>query len=480
MNNFSTPIIPSKPQFYGVGKVLDRRAICVYSALGFFLGIDTFWVDKKILPVASDCEIENGKFVSSKPYFNWHYNPRNITLSQATEEFTDLFEEIVQEQTGDKRVILPLSGGLDSRTQAAALKNTGARVNAFSYAFRGGHDETEYSGKIAEVQNFPFQRGEIEPGYLWNVIDDLAQINGCYSEFTHPRQMAFVDRYAEMGDVFSLGHWGDVLFDGMGVPNDLSFDEQTKVLLKKIVKKSGMELGSVLWKAWGLEGNFEEYLFERIKALHAAIDIPNNANARVRAFKSMYWAPRWTSVNLSVFESAREISLPYYDNRMCEFVCTVPEEHLAGRKIQIEYLKRRAPKLAEITWQAQRPFNLYNYQWNKKLWNLPYQVYNRTKRAVNSKSYIQRNWELQFLGGENDKQLKARLFDEPKFSDWVPGNIVRDFYNKFKTENAVRYSHSVSMLLTLSLFAKHFKEKINTNISYNRFREQDCKTAGTV
>ena len=40
-----------------------------------------------------------------------------------------------------------------------------------------------------------------------------------------------------------------------------------------------------------------------------------NTSAKVRAFKSMYWAPRWTSINLSVFEAAHPITLPYYDDQ---------------------------------------------------------------------------------------------------------------------------------------------------------------------
>lgn len=95
------------------------------------------------------------------------------------------------EQSENKKVILALSGGLDSRTQACGLHHVGANVNSYSYSFSGGHDETKYSEKIAKVCDFPFHNWKIPNGYLWNKIEDLAKINGCYSDFTHPRQMAF-------------------------------------------------------------------------------------------------------------------------------------------------------------------------------------------------------------------------------------------------------------------------------------------------
>jgi len=250
------------------------------------------------------------------------------------EEFSSLFEQIIGEQTKGKKVILPLSGGLDSRTQAVALKNNNAAVFAYSYQFENGYSESSIARKMASVCDFSFKEYTIPKGYLWKEIDALAKLNGCYSDFTAPRQMAIYDEYDAMGDVFSLGHWGDVLFDDMGVPENMPFAEQVAVILKKIVKKGGMTLASSMWKSWDLEGEFKEYLEGRIGRLLAGINIENSANAQIRAFKSLYWAPRWTSVNLSVFSSKKPITLPYYDDRMCEFVCTIPEKYLADRQLQ--------------------------------------------------------------------------------------------------------------------------------------------------
>lgn len=451
------PIIPIKPTFIGTKTKLDYRAICVFAATGFFLDDDSYFEDLKVLKPAHEYEIDeiNNKIISKKPYFKWNYKPIEKPLNQIVEEFATLFESIIKEQVGDKKVILPLSGGLDSRSQAAALHYLKNEVQAYSYSFQDGHDETLYAKEIAKACNFPFQKWKIPYQYLWNKIDRLSKINGCYSEFTHPRQMAFIDEYSKMGEVFNLGHWGDVLFDDMDVPDDLSNDEQVKVLIKKVVKKGGLELANSLWISWNLDGNFEDYLHERIKNLLEKIDIKSSANAQIRAFKSLYWAPRWTSTNLSIFESVAPISVPYYDNRMCEFICTIPEKYLSGRQIQIEYLKMRMPALARITWQDHRPFNLYNYKKNRFPYNFHYRVISKIKRKFFSKKVIQRNWELQFIGTKNELELKNRLFENEKFNEIIDVNLLRDFYQNFKTKNAVFYSHSISMLLTLSLFFKH-------------------------
>jgi hypothetical protein len=419
--------------------------------LGFFIDDDSYFVEQKALSVAKFHAIDKNE-ISSTPYFKWHYSPVERPLQQIVQEFAILFETIIKDQVGNQTVILPLSGGLDSRTQAAALHHLENKVNAYSYEFTDGHNETLYSEKIAKVCGFSFEKWQIGEGYLWNKIEQLANINACYSEFTHPRQMAFIEKYAAMGDVFSLGHWGDVLFDDMGVPDDLTNEEQVEVLLKKVIKKGGLELANALWSSWDLEGNFEIYLKNRITSLLTAVNIPNSANAQIRAFKSLYWAPRWTSTNLSVFESVKPISLPYYDNRMCAFICTVPEKYLAGRQIQIAYLKMRMPALAKITWQDQRPFNLYNYGMNRFPYNLPYRILQKLKRTLSSEKLIQRNWELQFVGTENETHLQRYLFQNVKMNAIIPKSLTTDFYQKFQNENAVYYSHAISMLLTLSLF----------------------------
>ena len=68
-------------------------------------------------------------------------------------------------------------------------------------------------------------------------MSELASINQCYSEFTHPRQMAVIEEIAQLGNNFSLGHWGDVLFDSDGYPENLSDKELLKILKKESIEK---------------------------------------------------------------------------------------------------------------------------------------------------------------------------------------------------------------------------------------------------
>lgn len=458
MNQIRTQILPSKQSFAKIRAPheLNLKAIAIYVATGFFLDSDTFFKDEVCLLPAHDHTLDNeGYLVDSKPWFEWYYKPRPLTFNDALDEYQALLRLIIKEQLGDSKVILPLSGGLDSRSQALIFKGLNNEVQAYSYAFKDGFPEHKISEKVAKVCGFQFQKFEIPKEYLWDCIEDLARINGCYSEFTHPRQMAVLDNLKQMKGQFSLGHWGDVLFD-RGAPEGTEASEIISLLYKKMVKKDGLELAKQLWNYWSIEGDFETYLTQRLDDLLSKIKI-DNVSAKVRAFKTSQWAHRWTSTNLSIFENAHPIHLPYYDNRMCEFICTIPEDYLADRKLQLAHLMTD-DDLASVTWQDQKPFNLKNYKYNRVPYNLPYRVVDKLKREFKGaigRPHIQRNFELQFLGDYNDQKLKGYLFAKSHF-DFIPETILRSFYDKFKNEDYVRYSHSVSMLLTLSLWHKLF------------------------
>lgn len=461
MNKIRTSIIPESQKFAfrGPDTGINYKAVCIFAATGFFLGEDTYFKDQIALQPASEYTIDENNFVKeSSQYWQWNYDPAEISLKQVTEEFAHLFEKLSNEKLLNKKVILPLSGGLDSRTQAVALQDN-VGVNTYSYKFENSFDETKYGRKISEVRSYPYSEYIIPKGYLWNCIDQLSRINGCYADFTSPRQMAVIDQISELGDVFYLGHWGDVLFDDMGVEEKLSSGEITNIVIKKILKKGGAELANAIWKSWGLEGDFNAYLKERISELLRGIKI-DNSNSKIRAFKSMYWAPRWTSTNLDVFSKFKPVFIPYYEDEMCKFICKVPEKHLSGRQIQINYIKLKNPEIAKISWQDYEPMNLYNYKKFDSKLRLPLRAVKKGKRLLKEnllkQKLILRNWEIQFLGEENSKQLKAHLFDNKKFSEFLSADIVKEIYSKFQKEE-VKYSHSVNMLLVLSMFCRNDK-----------------------
>ena len=441
---------------------LDYRAMAIFSVFGFMLDDDTFYNDIKVCKPSTDYQInENNQIISQQKTWNWHYSPKERSFNGIVDEFSHLLNDLIKKKINDKSILLPLSSGLDSRTLFVPVK-TKSNLTLSSYEFEGGFSETETAKKLSQQFSIPLFTQKIQRGYLWNKIDELYELNHCFTDFIHPRQVNAIWQWKGLGDIILLGHWGDVLFDKQADSDATSYDEQVIQLKKKIIKPGGIELATYLWKYWDLEGSFESYITDRLGKLYSDINI-DHPSARMRAFKSLYWAPRWTSINLSIFNKVGEIVLPYYSDKMCKFICTIPERYLEGRKIQIEYIKKNCPEVARIPWQKFYPLNLYDYQ----RFNHPHyyiiRAVRKAKRILQqylskTPDLITRNWELQFLGEQNFIELKKNLLERNKFNKLIPQAIIRKYLDKFQTD-PVQYAHPLSMLLTLAVFSdKHYSE----------------------
>ncbi|MCX7745003.1 MAG: asparagine synthase C-terminal domain-containing protein [Flavobacteriales bacterium] len=458
-----TPIVPPVVSYYRLpgDDKLDYPSICCFAALGFFLEDDTYFTNCKAFRPSTIYEFnDRGDLVSKQRYFEWHYSPRQVSFEEALYEFSQLLENIVAQDTEKKSVVLPISGGLDSRTLAAVVSH---RKDVFSYSYQldGGIHENKYGAAVAKLCGFSHRAFIIREGYLWDVIDKLACLNGCYAEFLNPRQMAVYGEFSDKGDIFLLGHGGDLFFDGMGVPHDFTEAEQHQYLINKLIKPSGFELGKRLWDAWGLTGDFKEYLFSRILTLLRTLKI-EDANARLRAFKTEYYVARWTAVNLAIFQNQLPVSIPFFHDEMCKFICSVPEAYLSSRKLQIAYIIKKKPALATVPWQKFYPCNLYNYN----NFNSPSVMLKRAGIKISrelAKHFFGNqadkcNWELQFYGNENERHLREHLF-KSFGRELFPREILHDFYRKFQQQGKL-YIHALSMLLTLVMFQKHYLNKL--------------------
>ena len=467
MIKLSIPIIPVEQIFYNTekntliswennfDKNLDLKAIAGFCALGFMLDDDTFFQNIKVCKPSTKYDLnKENEIINSKEIWKWNYNPSDASFQEHLDRFTNIFEEIIKFQTKGKKILLPISGGLDSRTLFVPISDRKNVVLA-SYEFENGICETWYGEQFAKHFKIPFFSQKIPSGYLWDTINQTAEKNECFADFIHPRQVAVQNNWKGLGDNILLGHWGDVLFDTHAESENYSLDEQVNLLQTKILHNGGVELASDLWDHWGLEGSFKSYISERVDFLYREIKI-DHPSARTRAFKSLYWAPRWTSINLSLFNSIGKVVVPYYHDDMCKFICTIPENFLKGRKIQIEYIKKYLPFAATIPWQKYHPLNLNNYKWFNNPLYFPVRVIRKLNRLTRIQLFNQhklniRNWELQFSGIKNLTQLNKQLIDNKNLEGFIPKSIIANYMNKFQ-KNPVKYAHPVSMLLTLALF----------------------------
>ena len=107
---YKNNIIPAYQIRTGPKEDLDLPSICVFMALGYFLGDKTFYKGhRQHLPASITETDDEGRVLSVSSHFTWHYSPRDISFNQALDEFSHLFENIVNEQ-GASGYTIPISG----------------------------------------------------------------------------------------------------------------------------------------------------------------------------------------------------------------------------------------------------------------------------------------------------------------------------------------------------------------------------------
>ena len=168
MKSFNNPIIPLDPIFYNLNskkivqwnKVnydnLDFKAIAAFCALGYMLDDDTYSENIKVCKPSREYTINTQNQISSeREVWKWHYSPQDKSFKVILDEFIELFEGFVSKNTLNKSILLPISGGLDSRTLMAAVKDR-QDVVLGSYEFEKGIKEIKYGRMVSKEFNLPF------------------------------------------------------------------------------------------------------------------------------------------------------------------------------------------------------------------------------------------------------------------------------------------------------------------------------------
>lgn len=134
-----------------VRKVMDLRAVAEMTVFGSPLGDRTAYVDVRVLRPGERLRV--GATSARRDYY-WRWNTLPVWRGDRADCLADLaerFRTAVRRRSGtDKRVLCLLSGGLDSRMIATALREQGTQVVACNISPAGTQDQY-YSGEVARA-----------------------------------------------------------------------------------------------------------------------------------------------------------------------------------------------------------------------------------------------------------------------------------------------------------------------------------------
>jgi hypothetical protein len=418
--------------------------------MGFFPEDRTHFEEVQILRPASHHVFDStGLIVREERYWQWQHRPDNATrFEDAVEMFGSTLSAVMRDDTARGRIAVPISGGLDSRTTVALLPKDASRLWCYSYGYGRDSVETRIARQVAEARGLACETFAIDE-YLFGRMNDVLAATEGFNDVTQTRQVRMSGELGSHSDSVIAAHWGDVWLDAAGEATD-----------------AGAALGKMLkqGRSWLLEHlcapkmteHPERSLSESVARELERVAHIQDPDFRMKAFKTDSWSFRWTTTGVRAYQLGTFPKLPFYDGRMADLFCALPTEFVSERRLQVEWLKRSAPELARVRWQA-HDANLYMYRYANTLL-LSQRAMKKAWRMLTRTKVLERNWEVQFLSPAGRGRLRESLTRPGlRVHEFVSaiaiGELLDRFFGRPLEE---KRGYTVSMLLTFSEWLERY------------------------
>jgi asparagine synthase (glutamine-hydrolysing) len=328
-----------------------------YMVAGYVTGRETLFDGIK--------QMRNGEFLTYQKkenllktscYFRFLHGdyyelPESQLLEMLDHVFVNAFSRLI-ESTGKqgKKLVVPLSGGLDSRIIIAMLKRLGANdVLCMSYG-RKGSRESRISKRIAEALGYnwvfvEYTAKKWHDCYNSKEADDYKLFAGNLSCFPHMQDFLAVKELKDQGklpdnSVFVPGHAAD-MFSGSHLPRhylDSSKKYNPETFLIEILKKY-----YILWK-WPHGSELEHIFKEKINRLAAEseLEIKDNESCvnAIEFFEFNERQPKLVVNSIRVYDFfGYEWRTPLLDAELIDFFLNVPIKDRINKSLYKKYAK---------------------------------------------------------------------------------------------------------------------------------------------
>jgi asparagine synthase (glutamine-hydrolysing) len=294
------------------------------------------------------------KYLKNLFYFKFlHEDFYELSESQLLQKLDDIFvsafSRLIESTVKQgKKLVVPLSGGLDSRVIVAMLKRLGIDdVTCISYG-REGNRQSMISKKVAKALGYDWLFVKYTTS-KWHECYNSEEANsfqlwaGNLTSLPHMQDFLALRELKNQGklpenSVFVPGHSGDMLA-GSHIPHyylDASRNYDLETFLVDSLKKH-----YILWK-WPSEYEFEHTFREKIKKSIGVMEINNNetcANA-VELFDFNERQSKLIVNSTRAYEFfGYEWRIPFWDTELINFFLKIPIEQRIGQRLYKKYAR---------------------------------------------------------------------------------------------------------------------------------------------
>ncbi|MFX0196640.1 MAG: asparagine synthase-related protein [Candidatus Hodarchaeota archaeon] len=262
-----------------------------------------------------------------------------------------------------KKVLVPLSGGLDSRLIVAMLKKAGIDdVVCFSYG-NPMNKETTLSRKIACVLGYKWIFIPYEGWEYWNALSHneffqaYRSYGSAFSSIAHfqdwPAVRVLVEKFEDGDVVFVPGHTGDFLSGGH-IPDELIVKKRCDDFYNLVAES----IYAHHYNLWPLSKNHSELRGRIIRRIKNNLKKrPIDKSSVVKCYEAWEWAgrqARYIVNSVRVYDYfGKDWALPLWENELMSFFMKLEVEAKYQKRIYINTLcnkifRGELSKLSEI------------------------------------------------------------------------------------------------------------------------------------
>lgn len=373
----------------GVHKELNPTSYDCFMDLGYLLGDNTWFENIKLIKPATILEYDLDKdTVTHRHYWKWsEITPTEISFNQAVSKLGELHIQAVSRRfNSNERIGIALSGGLDSRSILAALNGLHPTYKSYIYTFGIPKcDDIEIAKQVSSKvkswkhEAFYFSSANwFQPRFqrVWNTdgMQDMMHMHG--SEF--------LPIISEHVDINLNGYIGGEAYGD---------SYQASHNYKRLNSRVNLDIAKDIY---GKHAHLTDYNSDFFDINHIE---PFDFMNRSRRFINMGTESSLTHIHQR---------MPQMDNKVLEFIFSLPDEYRLNNKIYSAMLKRIFPEyFNDIPWQKTgKPVGIF------KKPNIPTRAINKAKREIRSLLGVKSSQNYtDYPAWIRDKEVSEQLLD---------------------------------------------------------------------
>ncbi len=333
---------------------VDPICASEFRLTGYVTGAQTLIEGLEQIPAGHCVFIAADDDVEMRPYYEFRhgsFSPESddVLIDKLVETHGRVFSRLLQD-IGDRPIMVPLSGGYDSRLIGVMLRDLGhTNVICFSYGAEGNW-ESKISKELADYLGFRWTMISYTPARWrsWAATPEFKRYfrqAGNLSAVSHIQDWPAVFELRTRGDipkdaVFVPGHSGDFLA-GSHIPK---WYPSQRALSRDQVIRSLFDVHFSLWD-WSPESQaLRGALAERIERITGPMrtSTPEEAADAFERWDCQERQAKFIVNSVRVYESfGYEWRLPLFDAELMDFWSRIPIEGRVGRRLYFEFVRKQ-------------------------------------------------------------------------------------------------------------------------------------------